>query len=227
MSNYLKAVAKAVFFLLLIAGWGKTAFASNFTSSLPFLIEYNGISGHSQVFRDYVIKPGDTLYELGISNNATVEDLMAINHLSNDLIKAGDVLVIPKYKVENSYHQRDFTQEDLALLARIIHAEARGESFQGKVAVGAVVLNRMKSPYFPKSLDEVIYQRNQFTPVQDGSINLEPDEQSIKAALAALRGEDPTKGALFFYNPRISSDRWITTLPVITRIGRHVFATAA
>ena len=115
------------------------------------------------------------------------------------------------------------------LLARIIHAEARGESFEGKVAVGAVVLNRIRSPHFPKTISDVIFQKNnrvyQFSPVGDGSFNLEPDETSLEAALQALSGKDPTGGALFFYNPELSSDRWIRTLPVMTRIGNHVFAT--
>lgn len=228
--SYLKIITKAVFFLLLVMVWGKTAFASNFVNGSPFLVYNNGILGCSLVSHSYMIQPGDTLYELALNNNVTIRDLMETNRLSNDLIKTGDLLVIPAYKaykIENSCYQKGFTQEDLILLARIIHAEARGESFQGKVAVGAVVLNRMKSSYFPKNLKEVIYQRNQFTPVQDGSINLDPDERCIKAALMALMGEDPTKGALFFYNPQISSDRWITTLPIVTRIGQHLFATVA
>jgi N-acetylmuramoyl-L-alanine amidase len=75
----------------------------------------------------------------------------------------------------------------------------------------------------------VVFQRSrnlyQFTPVSDGTINLNPDEMAIKAATKALEGDDPTGGALFFYNPRIASDQWIKTLPVLTKIGGHVFAT--
>jgi len=115
------------------------------------------------------------------------------------------------------------------LLARLIHAEARGESFEGQVAVGAVILNRINSPHFPKTIPDVILQKNnrvyQFSPVGDGSINLEPDEKALKAAEQALSGKDPTGGALFFYNPDISGDTWILTLPVVTKIGNHVFAT--
>ncbi|MDD2553884.1 MAG: cell wall hydrolase, partial [Desulfotomaculaceae bacterium] len=121
--------------------------------------------------------------------------------------------------------------EEVLLLARLIYAEARGESFLGQVAVGAVTLNRLASPEFPNTLTKVIYQKTnsvyQFSPVGDGSINMEPDEQAVLAALRAMAGYDPTGGALFFYNPDISGDQWIRTLPVINKIGNHVFATSA
>ncbi len=89
-------------------------------------------------------------------------------------------------------------------------------------------MNRLASPHFPKTITNVIYQSSdqvyQFSPVGDGSINLEPDEKAVRAALQALGGEDPTGGALFFYNPDLSRDSWIRSLPVITRIGNHIFA---
>ena len=155
---------------------------------------------------------------------------MQVNNLTESLIRPGDVLELPEpVEVEIALSRGKVSREELMLLARIIHAEARGESFEGKVAVGAVVLNRIRSPHFPKTISDVIFQKNnrvyQFSPVGDGSFNLEPDETSLEAALQALSGKDPTGGALFFYNPELSSDRWIRTLPVMTRIGNHVFAT--
>ncbi|MGI5901497.1 MAG: cell wall hydrolase [Desulfitobacteriia bacterium] len=113
--------------------------------------------------------------------------------------------------------------EDVELLARIIYAEARGESFEGQVAVGAVVLNRVQHPQFPKTIREVVYQPGQFSAVMDGQIKLSPDSKAYKAAQAALAGQDPTKGALFYYNPKISRDQWIRTRNVVCSIGNHNF----
>ncbi|MEW6725419.1 cell wall hydrolase [Desulforudis sp. 1088] len=176
----------------------------------------------------YTIREGDTLYEISRQFNTSVALLQVVNGIEGDLIYPGQVLKVPVGGTDEGYRIR-FSQEDVMLLARAIHAEARGESFSGKVAVGAVILNRINSPFFPKSLADVIFEKTddvyQFSPVADGSINLTPDEESIQAAIAALKGEDPTNGALFFYNPDTASDKWIRTLPVLTRIGNHVFAT--
>ena len=119
---------------------------------------------------------------------------------------------------------RMVSKEDVELLTRVIHAEARGEDFEGQVAVGAVVLNRLKDPRFPKTIQKVIYQSGAFTAVYDKQIELEPDDESYKAAKAALEGQDPTNGAIFYFNPRIATDRWITTRPVIKTIGNHTFS---
>jgi len=114
-------------------------------------------------------------------------------------------------------------REDVELLARIIHAEARGESFEGQVAVGAVVLNRVESPRFPMSIREVVYQPGQFTAVDDGQIRLMPNQTAFRAAQAALEGYDPSNGAIFYYNPRIATDKWIRTRAVMLTIGNHDF----
>ena len=93
------------------------------------------------------------------------------------------------------------------------------------MAVGAVVLNRVKSPGFPNTIREVILQEGQFSCILDGQANLYPSQSCIEAAKAAILGYDPTGGALFFYNPRIATNvEWISKRPVITRIGDHVFA---
>jgi N-acetylmuramoyl-L-alanine amidase len=110
-------------------------------------------------------------------------------------------------------------------LARVIHGEARGESYLGKLAVGAVVVNRLNSPLFPDTLYEVIYEPWAFTCVQDGQINLEPDEESYRAAMDALNGIDPTNGCLFYYNPKTATSRWMFKRPTdyTETIGNHVF----
>jgi len=116
------------------------------------------------------------------------------------------------------------SQEDVELLTRVIYAEARGENFEGQVAVGAVVINRLKDPRFPKTMRDIIYQSGAFTAVDDHQIHLNPDDEANKAAEAALSGLDPTNGAIYYYNPRIATDPWIKTRPVIKRIGNHTFS---
>lgn len=115
--------------------------------------------------------------------------------------------------------------EDLFLLASIIHGEARGEPYEGQVAVGAVVLNRVASEDFPNTIAEVIYQRGAFDAVADSQFYLTPNETAVRAAQDALNGWDPTNGALYYWNPVTATSRWIWTVPITTSIGRHVFGT--
>lgn len=112
---------------------------------------------------------------------------------------------------------------DVYLLARIIYGEARGEPYKGQVAIGAVVLNRVKSASFPNTIAGVIYQRGAFDAVSDGQINLAPDATAVRAARDALNGWDPTNGCLFYYNPRTATSRWMLSRPVLLRIGNHAF----
>ncbi|MGN1235118.1 MAG: spore cortex-lytic enzyme [Christensenellaceae bacterium] len=118
----------------------------------------------------------------------------------------------------------DYTSNDLYLLAKVIHAEARGEVYTGKVAVGAVVLNRVRSSAFPNTIAGVIYQKNAFTAVSDGQINLEPDQSAMNAARDALNGWDPTYGCIYYYNPATATSSWIFSRQTVTTIGKHVFA---
>lgn len=118
-----------------------------------------------------------------------------------------------------------YTAEDLDVLARVIHGEARGEPYIGQVAVGAVVLNRVRSASFPNTIYGVVYAANQFTSVSDGQINLKPNASAYKAAKEAIGGHDPTFGALFFYNPKTARNLdWFRTLTTTIEIGNHVFA---
>ncbi|MDU0200606.1 MULTISPECIES: cell wall hydrolase [Paenibacillus] len=108
-------------------------------------------------------------------------------------------------------------------LARIIHSEARGESFLGQVAVGAVILNRVQSEQFPDSITEVIHQPGQFSSVDDGQFALQPNETAYRAAAAALNGMDPTTGALYFYNPVTAKASWSKSRIKKITIGHHAF----
>ena len=116
------------------------------------------------------------------------------------------------------------SNSDLNLLARCVYAEARGETYQGQVAVAAVVLNRVKSPSFPNTIAGVIYQPYAFSSVNDGQINLTPNKTAISAAQDALNGWDPTYGCLYFYNANTSTSKWIYNRKTVVTIGNHVFA---
>ena len=117
-----------------------------------------------------------------------------------------------------------YSSSDIALLARLIHAEARGESYTGQVAVGAVVLNRVRSSSFPNTISAVIYQPYAFTCVNDGQINLNPNQTAFSAAKDAMNGWDPSYGSLYYYNPAIATSKWIFSRKTVVTIGKHVFA---
>ena len=113
---------------------------------------------------------------------------------------------------------------DQKLLAKLVYAEARGESYKGQVAVAAVVLNRVSSSSFPNTISGVIYKTGAFSCVSNGSINNTPNDTAVRAALDAMNGWDPTNGCLYYYNPGKTSDSWIRTRTVVTVIGNHYFA---
>lgn len=116
------------------------------------------------------------------------------------------------------------TSSDQYLLAKCIHAEARGEPYTGQVAVGAVILNRVKNANFPNTIAGVIYQKNAFTCVSDGQINLEPNSSALSAAKDALNGWDPTSGCIYYFNPSTATSSWIWSRPQVITIGKHIFA---
>lgn len=117
-----------------------------------------------------------------------------------------------------------YNSSDVYLLAKCIYAEARGEPYLGQVAVGAVILNRVRSSSFPNSISGVIYQPYAFTAVADGQINLEPNSTAYSAARDAMNGWDPTNGCIYYYNPATATSSWIWSRPVKLTIGKHSFA---
>ena len=112
---------------------------------------------------------------------------------------------------------------DLNLLARLVYGEARGEPYTGQVAVAAVVLNRVRSSSFPNTISGVIYQSGAFDVVKDGQINLTPDSTARKAAQDALNGWDPSYGAIYYFNPKTATNKWIWSRPATVTIGNHRF----
>lgn len=121
--------------------------------------------------------------------------------------------------------KRQLTDEEIKLIAGVVHAESKGEPFEGKIGVAAVILNRLYHPEFPKSVEGVIYQKNAFSCVAGKDFDLEPDKDSYEAVMEALDGKDPTNNAVFFYNPKTASSRWMinTAKDQTVTIGSHVF----
>lgn len=117
----------------------------------------------------------------------------------------------------------EFSQSEIALLTRIISAESRGEPYEGQVAVGAVILNRITHPSFPNTLSGVIYQPGAFSCLNDGQVNEPVAESAQRAARDAMNGWDPTGGAIYYFNPKTATSKWILSRPVITTIGSHRF----
>ncbi|MBY6084960.1 spore cortex-lytic enzyme [Priestia flexa] len=116
-----------------------------------------------------------------------------------------------------------FSQNDIQLMANAVYGEARGEPYNGQVAVAAVILNRVNSPTFPNTVAGVIFEPRAFTAVADGQIWLEPDETAKKAVLDAINGWDPTGNAMYYFNPDTATSAWIWSRPQIKQIGKHIF----
>lgn len=192
------------------------------------------------------VTTGDTLFSIAKQYGVTVEGLKAANHLQNDTIYIGQTLIIgngsssaeaqtaqpaaPAVNQQPAPAQSSaISAEDKDLLSRLVEAEAKGEPYQGKVAVATVVLNRVASPEFPNSIHDVIYQQlgnggYEFTPVGNGAINQPASDDSKRAVDEALANQHRTNDALYFYNPQIATNDWVKTRQVTAVIGNHVFA---
>ena len=116
-----------------------------------------------------------------------------------------------------------YSQSEIDLLARTISAEARGEPYEGQVAVGAVILNRVEHPSFPNTIAGVVYQSGAFSCIDDGQINKPVADSSKRAAIDALNGWDPSNGCIYYYNPVTATSKWIRSRPIMLTIGKHVF----
>ena len=162
----------------------------------------------------------------GIYGNKTVEAVKYFqrkNGLTVDGIAGNETLKAMGINNSNSSTSNSSNSSNVDLLSRIIYGEARGEPYTGQVAIGAVVMNRVKSSSFPNTIAGVIYQSGAFTAVSDGQINLSPDSTAKKAAQDALNGWDPSYGAIYYFNPNTATNKWIWSRPVTITIGRHRF----
>lgn len=152
-----------------------------------------------------------TLYRIGIL-------VLSLSVLSGGLFVS--------YRLgEKAYAQTARSSGDVQLLARAVNGEARGEPYEGQVAVAAVILNRVKHSSFPNSISGVIYQPGAFTAVADGQINvpIDPNSTVFKACQDAMNGWDPTNGCIYYFNPDTATNKWIWSRPLVIKIGKHRF----
>ncbi len=228
------------------AGDSLYSIASNHKITVEELKKANNLQGEKilagqtlQIPVNYAthrVSVGESLYQLAQRYRCTVSDIKNLNGISGDVIKAGTVLKIPSSASAHSdgintrvmssrggSYQRTYTQADWDMLAQVVYGEARGEVYDGQVAVAAVVLNRLEDDAFPDTLRGVVFQKNAFTCVNDGQYYLSPNRTAYEAALEAMQGNDPTNGCLYYWNPSTATSRWIWTRQVETRIGNHVF----
>ncbi len=159
----------------------------------------------------------------GSKTTAAVKQFQQRNGLTADGVAGPATLAAMGINNSSTGSTNNYNNE-LNLLARIISAEARGEPYTGQVAVGAVVLNRVKHPSFPNTIAGVVYQKGAFTAIVDGQFNEPIAESAYKAARDAMNGWDPTGGAIYYYNPAKTTSNWIWSRTVVTVIGKHRFA---
>ena len=162
----------------------------------------------------------------GAKTKAAVVAFQKKNGLTADGIigtRTAQALGISLSGTTSSSSSSSASSTDLNLLARVVYGEARGEPYTGRVAVAAVVLNRVRSSSFPNSVAGVVYQSGAFDCVSDGQINLTPNQSAYNAAKDALNGWDPTYGCLFYYNPRTATSKWMLSRTVKLSIGNHAF----
>ena len=162
----------------------------------------------------YSVQKGDSLFDISVKSGVSEHELKQTNHKKTNALYVGEKLILPK----------SIAKDERDLLVRLVHAEAKGEAYEGKVAVALVVLNRVEDKRFPNTIKDVIYAKNQFQPVANGSINKLADEQAEKAVMEALALKGQDDQSVYFFNPKLTSDSWIRTRTVTKTIGNHLFA---
>ena len=159
----------------------------------------------------------------GSQTVSAVKSFQKKNGLTVDGIAGTQTLKAMGITSSSSSSSSSNNSSNVNLLARVVYGEARGEPYTGQVAVAAVVLNRVKSSKFPNSISGVVYQSGAFDAVADGQINMTPDTTAKKAAQDALKGWDPSYGAIYYFNPSTATNKWIWSRPMTVTIGKHRF----
>lgn len=176
----------------------------------------------------YTVRRGDTLFTLSRRFGVSTANIRKANRLNTSALRLGQRLFIPTggggTATATSSQPVSRARVDVEMVARLIRAEAEAEPYVGQVAVGAVLMNRIESPKFPKTVAGVIYQPHAFESVSNGTFYRPATPSCRKAAQAAVQGWDPSGGALFFFNPAKTNNRFIWSRQIIQRIGKHVFS---
>ena len=170
----------------------------------------------------YTVKRGDTLYRIAQKTGLTVKEIRDRTGLNRYHLRLGERLTIPSGS--RGARPQVPASGNINLLAHVIQGEAANEPYIGKVAVGSVIMNRIENPRFPKTISGVVYQPHAFESVTNGIFNRPVSSESIRAAVDAVSGWDPSGGALYFFNPAKTNHPWIWARSIITQIGRHIFA---
>lgn len=225
-----------------VSGDSLYSIGKTFNTSYTNLMQSNSLS-NSDIYpgqflnvpaQTYTVQSGDSLFLIAKKCGISLFTLRMANNQWTDAIYPGQKLLVPSAgtstttssTVQKSTGVIPYTVSDVDLLARLIEAEAQGEPYNAKVAVGGVVVNRVQSSSFPNNIHDVIYQRisgyYQFTPVLNGWINKPASQDSINAAYAALHGSDPSNGALFYFDDS-TTNTWLWSKPIAARIDRMVF----
>ncbi|ACB84080.1 cell wall hydrolase SleB [Natranaerobius thermophilus JW/NM-WN-LF] len=199
----------------------------------------------------HTVSSGETLWRISQWYDVSLEDLRSVNNIWHNYIYPGQTLTIPSgqetetkessneiqetetegsnsesqdTESESSWRRLDISSYERDLIARIVYSEARGEPYEGQVAVASVVINRVLDNRWPNNVEGVIFEPLAFTPVHNGQFWLTPNQTAYDAVEDALKGWDPSDGATFFYNPITATSSWIFTRTTIKQIGSHVFA---
>lgn len=180
------------------------------TTLQPSLIEAKTL----EEFKFYKVKNDDTYYKIALQFGVSELELKELNPSNKGKLKRGELILIPK----------TLSNKEKDLLARLVHAEAKGEPFAGKVAVAQVVLNRVEHEQFPDTVEKVIKQEGQFDPVENGEIKKPATEKDKKAVKIALAKEGQGDGSLYFFNPEIAQNHWQDSRKTTKIIGNHQFA---
>ena len=227
MRNYERKQKAIAIFLVTFTFFIFLFYNLNFRNDESFALSRYGSSGNEVTQIQTKLKrwgyyTGSIDGVYGSRTVAAVKWFQSKNGLTADGI-AGPATLAAMGITSSSSSSGTASNSDLNLLAHLIYAEARGEPYKGQVAVGAVVLNRVKSSSFPNSVAGVIYQKGAFSVVDDGQINLSPNTTAVNAARDALNGWDPTSGCIYYFNPATATSKWIWSRPYVITIGKHRF----
>lgn len=195
-------------------------------------------AGAASASTSYTVQPGDSMFFVAQQFGVSLDSLQSTNGNWSDTIYPGDFLTIPDGVATDASssdpsgsnaavpvfaYSGGYSQDDLNLLAHLVYSEARGEGYEGQVAVAAVALNRLDSGRFA-SLYDVVFEPWAFTATHDGQFWMEPNDTAYQAAQAALNGWDPSGGATFYFNPVTATSPWIWSRTITGQIGSHLFA---